>query len=162
MPGKRSPERSRGFSRRLAKFSRVTIDRARTTWAALLGVALIPVTWWLVGDLSSPGFAPEELDYMFRAPEAFERHATSAGLVGATVAIGCLLALVWIYSRSNADRHGLLLVLSLAATGAFIGFAARTLTAGGIGANIGAGFVIMIGVAALVAAGFTWRRDRPS
>lgn len=140
----------------------MTLERTRWILTGALGVALIPVTWWLIGDLSSPGFAPEELDYMFRAPEAFERHATAAGLIGSSVAIICLLSLGWMYLQGNLDRRGLVTMVAVAAAGAFGGFSARTMTAGGIGANIGAGLVFMVGAAAVVGLAFTWRRDRPT
>jgi hypothetical protein len=114
----------------------------------------------LIGDLSSPGFDPEELDYMFRLPEAFESHATTGGLIGASVAILCLLALGWMYTQGNLARREAVAIAFSAAAGVFIGFAARMLTAGGIGANIGGGLVIMLGISGLVAFVFTSRRDR--
>ena len=138
----------------------MTIDRARLILAAVLGVALTALTWWLVGDLSSPGFAPGELDYMFRAPDTFERHTTSVGLGGAAIAIACLVLLLWMYFRGDVDRRGVVVIGSLAAAGVYLGFAARTVTAGGIGANIGAGLVVMIGLAGLVALAFSSRRSR--
>lgn len=97
---------------------------------------------------------------MFRLPEAFESHATTGGLIGASVAILCLLALGWMYAQGNLARREAVAIAFSAATGVFIGFAARMLTAGGIGANIGGGLVIMLGISGLVGFVFTSRRDR--
>ncbi len=97
---------------------------------------------------------------MFRVPDALETHATSVGVVGAAMAIACLVILGWMYFRGDIDRRGVVVIASSAAAGVYLGFAARTLTAGGIGANIGAGLVVMIGLAGLVALVFTSRRSR--
>lgn len=106
------------------------------------------MTWWLIGDLSSPGFAPDELDYMFRAPEAFDRHATAAGVVGLVVAAACLVVLGWLY---RADpRRGLMHAAVAVGLGFWIGLAGRTFTAGGIGANIGGGLVFMATIGGIV------------
>ncbi len=116
-----------------------------------LGVALVPVTWWLIGDQSSRGFARDELDYLIRIPETFEHHATVAGVVGAIVAVLCLTILRWRYVRGDLDRGRLKAIVAVGASGIVAGGAARIITAGSIGANIGAGLVLLLVAAGLVA-----------
>ncbi len=137
------------------------MQRTAALATALLGLALIPVAWWLVGDQSSPGFTPEELDYTIRAPEAFERHAQAAGLAGTVVAAICLAALSWLFLRREIDQPGLTRLAWVAAGGVFVGIAGRILTAGSIGANIGGGLVIMVGISMLLVFIFTARRPPP-
>ena len=130
--------------------------------AGALGAALVPVSWWLVGDLSSTGFDSEELDYFPRAPDVFERDATAAALVEAAVAVALVAVLIWMYTRGDLSHKWLLTVLAAAASGAFLGFAARTFTAGGIGANIGASLIMMILLAGVTGWVLTARRLKRS
>ena len=138
------------------------MDRTRWIVSSILGVSLAVVAWWLVGDLSSPGFSREELDFTLKAPESFERNATEAGIVGGGVAMVCLSALVWIYLRDRPARFPLWSIAAIAVVGLYAGFAARVVTAGGIGANIGGGLIVMLTIAGSVAGIFTLRRRNPS
>lgn len=94
------------------------------------------MTWWLIGDLSSPGL-----------------------VVGAA----CLVVLGWLYRTGTLDRGGLINAAIAVGLGFWIGMAARVFTAGGIGANIGSGLVFMAtigGIVSLVA--YTRSKGAPS
>lgn len=105
--------------------------------AAVLALpAALLATVWLVGDLSYTGPVEGGLDVAFRP----------IGLPGGVVAglgIGGLAVLA-LTARSalrlRGTRAGWLL---LATAGTLLGLTYRTATAGGIGANIGAGLALM-------------------
>ena len=125
-------------------------NRLAVTLALALGTGLLLVSWWLIGDLSSSGFSPDELDYMVRTPDVIERNSATAGVVGAVTAAVGLVVVSLLFLGGRLERRSLILIGAGAGCGAFLGLAARTITAGGIGANIGAGLVILFGVPAAV------------
>lgn len=105
--------------------------------AAVLALpAALLASVWLVGDLSYTGPVEGELDVAVRP----------VGLPGGVVTgsgIGALAVLALTAPpalRRRGTRAGWLL---LAASGALLGLTYRTVTAGGIGANIGAGLALM-------------------
>lgn len=120
--------------------------------AAVLG-------WAGLGDLSSEGFRPSELDYSYRAPGLAVWQSESivvlAGLVG-------LWAIV-IGLHQRVSRVALVLAPLV---GLAVALSGRVATAGVIGANIGLGLVVvfLLPVAAAVlvlALVLAWRRPRP-
>ena len=119
-------------------------------WA--LGTGLAPVTWWLVGDLTSAGFTEDQLDYFIRSPKAWDEHALTAGIAGAVVAGTVLARIGWLAFRNRLTRPLIRRLALAAAIGAYAGFAGRVLTAGGIGANIGAGLIMILTLAGIVTA----------
>lgn len=121
----------------------------------------MPVAWWLIGDLSSVGFAPDELDYMVRAPEFLERHAAAAGVVGAVLTGACAAMLGWLYIRGHIERRWPAVVAEVAVLGVLAGGAARIVTAGVIGANIGGGLVVLIVPAGIFALRWVIRSNQP-
>ena len=125
-------------------------DGVQIVATRILGLALVPVTWWLLGDLSSPGFDPEELDYIFRAPETLNRHATAAGVTGLFVTAGCVMVLGWQYRKGGFDRRELTRVTIAVGLGFWTGMAARVFTAGGIGANIGGGIIFLATILGII------------
>ena len=109
--------------------------------------AAVLVTAWLVGDLSYRGpVDPQspDLDYAYRALPLPAGLYTMAGIVG-------LLVLVPAASIA-ARRPGFGPVLTcLVGAGVLTGFTYRVMTAGVIGANIGAGLAVIIGGPLLLA-----------
>ncbi|WP_143676326.1 hypothetical protein [Streptomyces sp. TLI_146] len=125
-----------------------------TLAAAVVLVAAVPVaTWWLTGQQNAQGFAPSELDYAVRPLALGPGLETALGAVAlalAGVSAGALLRASW---QERFDPRWWQVVLPLLAAGMLLGVGWRILTAGVIGANIGAGFVVLLGdpaVAALV------------
>ncbi len=116
-------------------------------------------TWWLIGDLSSPSPPGTDLDYAF-GPwpiEPWLENAVGMAAVMVTVA-GMAVAIVAVLA-GRLPGQWLALMVGLLVAGLVAGWAVRVLTAGGIGANIGAGMVLLViapllGLGVLLAAGW--------
>ncbi|MEO3801161.1 hypothetical protein [Nonomuraea sp. B1E8] len=125
--------------------------------AAAAGCALaVPVAvWWLVGDLSAdvpPGTA---LDHLISPPGLGPWAERAVGL-GALVVAGVTAALLVRASRRRRfDRRWWAALIPVLVAGAVVGAGWRVVTAGTVGANIGAGLTIMLG-GALVALLLLW------
>jgi hypothetical protein len=124
-------------------------ERALARWAVaasgLMLVIAVPVAaWWLVGDQSTVPVSMDP-DYAFRpwhigpvAARAAGIGSLAAGGVAAAVLIGATL-------RRRLDIRWWVVLVPLLAAGFIAGAGWRVMTAGVIGANIGAGLVILIG-----------------
>ena len=145
---------------------RVTTIRSsyllRVAAAVVSSSATVPVAAWLVGDLSYQGPVDPRfpyLDYLYRPfPLSAAAHA-----VAATIGLLVLLPA----AVTAASKPGLRLALvCLIGAGALTGLLYRTMTAGVIGANIGAGLAMMFGgpllLALLVAGAVLAVRHRPT
>jgi len=131
----------------------------RSVWRVLLPAAVglvlaTPVvTWWLVGPLNT---APARvgLDYAFRPWPISPAMARAAGITAAVLAVVSLTVLIWAITRRLLDTRWWAVLLPLLAAGFIAGAGWRVMTAGVLGSNIGAGFVVLFGgplVAILVA-----------
>jgi hypothetical protein len=123
-------------------------------WPAVAGVVLVgamPVaTWWLVGDLSTEIADP---DYLIRPVQIEGMAANVVGLGAVVLAAGSVVTLVVAGARGRLARSWWPVLVELVLAGGLCGAGWRVLTAGVIGANIGAGLVMIVGgpiVAALV------------
>jgi hypothetical protein len=142
-------------------------------WPGVAGVVLVttmPIaTWWLVGDLSTelpdPNYLIRPLDIGDTA-----QHMIGVGAVVLVAASGLTLVVAGL--RGRVDRRWWPVLVELLLVGALCGAGWRVLTAGVIGANIGAGFVLGLGAPIVVflvgSAVFDWlslraqrRRPRP-
>ncbi|MFD0315622.1 hypothetical protein [Streptomyces flavalbus] len=115
--------------------------------AASALVAAVPVAaWGLMGQQDAEGFAPAELDYAYRPLDIADGPAALLG--AAALLVGGLAAALLV----RASRAGRLDVRwwqvlgPLMVTGVVVGVGYRVLTAGVIGANIGAGLTMLFGV----------------
>jgi hypothetical protein len=130
-------------------------------WPAVAMVALIvavPVaTWWAVGDLSTDLPDP---DYQIRPVAIGDTTEQVAGVSAAVLAVAAVVALIHAGRAGRFDRRWWPVLVELMLAGTLCGAGWRVLTAGVIGANIGAGLVLWVGapiVAALVGlAVFDW------
>lgn len=131
----------------------------------MLILATPVATWWLVGDLSEDA-PPGALSYSYAPPAVGGDVARWLG-AGATaialVALGVSAASTW---RRSLNRAWWPVLLPLVGFGAFAGWSYRVVTAGVVGANIGAGLVIFAlpvvavsGVAGAVAAWYVGVRS---
>lgn len=129
--------------------------------AAVLGLVLVAavIGWAGLGDLSSDGFRPSELDYAHRAPELAVWQ--SASIVVLAGLLGLWAVVIGLHRRVRRVALVLAPLVGLA-----IAVSGRVATAGVIGANIGLGlvvvFVLPVAAAALVLAlVLAWRGPRP-
>jgi len=119
--------------------------------AALVLVLATPVAaWWLIGDLTNDEarhLAAEgvELDYAFRPVSL---GPMGDRIVGVLACICVIVAFSWLV-RATSSHHlnsrWWRVLVPLVGAGVLVGFAWRVLTAGGIGANIGAGLTVIFG-----------------
>lgn len=117
--------------------------------AAVACVATFVAGWWLIGDLSSTGI-DRSLDYIVRAPDVPDATVIAAGVVGLVVVLAILVALAVPALRGHGvARPALGVILSAVTIGFAVAGIARLVTAGSVGANIGAGLAV-IGGGALV------------
>jgi hypothetical protein len=113
--------------------------------SALALVLAAPVaTWWLVGDQST---VPVSMDpcYVFRPWPIGPVAARVAGIGSLTVAGLAAAVLGWATLRRLLDIRWWAVLGPLLAAGFIAGAGWRVMTAGVIGANIGAGLVILVG-----------------
>lgn len=113
--------------------------------AAGLLLATPVATWWLVGDLSATVPPGTSLDYTIRPP-AIAPWAERVAGIGALLVTGAALAvLVRGARRRRFDRRWWAALLPAVAAGGLAGLGWRVMTAGTIGANVGAGLTILVG-----------------
>jgi hypothetical protein len=133
--------------------------RAVARWVVLsasagLVLAFPVATWWLVGDLSTVS-ASAHPDFAFRPLDVSRGAERAAGLASALLAAVMLLMVVWFSVRHLFDARWWTVLVPLMAAGFITGAGWRVMTAGLIGANIGAGLVVLFG-SPLVAALLVW------
>ncbi|MFD9567050.1 hypothetical protein [Streptomyces sp. NPDC059994] len=138
-----------------------TSKRARSprgAWvagAAAVLIAAVPVAaWWLMGQQNVDGVAPAELDYAFRPLAIGPAQETALGAAALLLALCSAVFLLDASRRGRFDARWWQVVLPLLAAGLLLGVGWRILTAGVIGANIGAGLALFLAgptVTALVA-----------
>jgi hypothetical protein len=110
-------------------------------------VAGVPVAaWGLMGQQNVEGFLASELDYAFQPWAISDGVAALIGVAGLLVAGAGAALLVRGSRRGTLDRRWWGVLGPLVVAGVIAGVGWRILTAGVIGANIGAGLMIMFGV----------------
>ena len=130
--------------RRAGPAGRAGTRRVAAAAAAGLVLAVPVLTWWLVGPLAS-ALARVGLDYAFRPWPVSPAAARGAGVASEVLAAVSLAVLVWATARRLFDARWWAVLVPLAAAGFIAGAGWRVMTAGVIGTNIGAGFVILLG-----------------
>jgi len=121
-------------------------------WPAVAGVMLVaamPVaTWWLVGDQSTETADP---DYRIRPVDIGDTAEHVVGVGAVVLVAASVLALVLAGRCGRLDRRWWPVLVELLLAGGLCGAGWRALTAGVIGADIGAGFVVLVGAPMVVA-----------
>ncbi|MEV6551488.1 hypothetical protein AB0M57_22630 [Streptomyces sp. NPDC051597] len=130
--------------------------RGASIAAAAAGlVAAVPVVaWWLTGQQDVDGIPPAELDYAVRPLSLGPGLERALGVISLLVALGSLAFLLHASRRERFDPRWWQVVLPLLIGGLLLGVGWRIVTAGVIGANIGASLTIFLAgpvIAALVA-----------
>ncbi len=123
------------------------------------------VAWFWAGRLSEPELNPAVADYAWRPWRALLEHESLVGAVSTGVALAAALALIAMRRRVGgwAAAPVLATTLALAVLGAWAGVGYQVITAPVVGANIGAGLVILATPALVVVelvAVVVWRSRR--
>jgi hypothetical protein len=121
----------------------------RAAYAGLaLGTLVVLATpvfvYWWVGDLSSA--PPSNADYVIRPPNwsaATVRRAGLGSLLVVLVTTGLLIFAMW---KRLLDWKWLVVLAQLSVASSTVAVGYRVATAGVVGANIGFGFFVMLGV----------------
>jgi hypothetical protein len=127
--------------------------RTGANWTVLLAAAALVIatpvaTWWLVGDQSSAGTG---LDYAVRPIELDPAVERMVGIGSVLAVVVSALVLARASRRRQLDQRWWSVLVPLLLAGLIVGAGWRVLTAGVIGANIGAGLVILFGGPAVAA-----------
>jgi hypothetical protein len=140
-----SHDRGRGEMRPTTSKAASRSGRQGLLLAAVACVLATPVAaWWLTGDLSEPlppGTAP---DHLIRPPSMDPPVERVVGLGSVAVAGGTLALLLRASRYRWFDRRWWAALLPAMGVGALAGLGCRVATAAVIGANIGAGLMLML------------------
>ncbi|WP_407289118.1 hypothetical protein [Streptomyces sp. BP-8] len=116
------------------------------TAASAVLVAAVPVaTWGLIGRQDAAGYSPSELDYAVQPLPLAASLETSLGVISLVLTVVTAALLAYASRSDTFDRGRWMVILPLIVAGLIVGAGWRVLTAGVIGANIGAGLVIWVG-----------------
>ncbi|GAA4591852.1 hypothetical protein BJY16_000419 [Actinoplanes octamycinicus] len=130
----------------------MTLRKALPAAMIALVFAVPVATWWLVGDLTDPELLAEhiELDYAYRAVSLGAAADRVLGMLACLIVAGTVPFLAWASITRRLRAGWWLVLLPLIVAGHLSGLAARVATAGVIGANIGAGLVLLLGLPVLL------------
>lgn len=109
----------------------------------VLVLAVTAATWYLIGDLSTT--SPEHADYVIRPTRISPRLERVIGIGGLLLTVIAAAVLTWASVRHTFDPRWWLVIGPATAAGVLLALAWRVFTAGVIGANIGAGCLVMFG-----------------
>jgi hypothetical protein len=121
--------------------------------AAALVTAVPVAVWGLMGQQNADAVPPSELDYAYQPFDVADGTAAVIGAVALLLAGAGAALLVRATRRGTLDRRWWEVLAPLMAVGLIVGVGWRIVTAGVVGANIGAGLTIFAGgpvVAALL------------
>lgn len=118
-----------------------------SAWLCTAGIALATpfLVWFAIGDLSFPGTGGLFLDYGYGPYQVGPESGYVVGGAAAVVAAVSIADLVFRTRQGIADRWSWAVVAALVVAGALAAAGWRTMTAGGRGANIGGGLVLLFG-----------------
>jgi hypothetical protein len=122
---------------------------AWTIATIVLFVAAAGAAWWLVGDLSTTSHP--DPSRLFDPPKIDSATETIVGLLLTIAVVSYWTIFTVVTRRAGTFETWLPVPACLTAAGCFVGFSCRVLTAGVDGANIGGGFLVLIGPFVLLA-----------
>ncbi|MFD9330760.1 hypothetical protein [Streptomyces sp. NPDC060065] len=121
-------------------------NRGTLLSAAAVLVAAVPVAaWGLLGQQNSGELPASQLDYAFQPLGVPDGLDTVLGVVALVLAGAGATLLVRASRSGRMDKRWWGVLVPLVMAGLLVGVGWRVLTAGVIGANIGAGLVIIFG-----------------
>lgn len=119
----------------------MTTRGTHLTAAAALVMAAPVAAWGLMGRQNAGGVAPSELDFAF---QPWDVSNTTSAVIGAMALLLTGVGTV-VLTRSTMDLRWWQVLGPLMLAGVMVGVGWRVLTAGVIGANIGAGLTLLLG-----------------
>ena len=124
----------------------------RQTTAAVVLVTALPVaTWGLVGQQDADGVPRADLDHAFQPLAVPAGLDTVLGLIALPLTAAAGAVLVRAHRQRWLDARWWEVLVPLVVAGLLVGAGWRVMTAGVVGGNIGAGFVVALGGPLLVA-----------
>ncbi|MEU9114341.1 hypothetical protein AB0D04_21775 [Streptomyces sp. NPDC048483] len=113
--------------------------------AAVLVTAVPVATWGLLGQDDYSGLPPAQLDHAVEPLDLPPGLDTALGVAALLLAGGAAALLARATRRGTFARHWWQVLTPLIIAGLLAGYGVRVLTAGVVGANIGAGLMAMAG-----------------
>lgn len=107
--------------------------------------------WGLIGQRNAPGVAPAKLDYLIEPWHLARSTTLLLGGGAAALAVACAGVLLAATRAGRLPRAWWQVLLPLVIAGALTGAGWRVVTAGTIGAHLGAAAVAILGVPLVVA-----------
>lgn len=122
------------------------MERRRFRFLPTAGIALATpfLVWFAIGDRSFRGTGGVGLSHGYGPYQVGPESGYIVGGTAVVVAAASLAALVIRSRHGAADKRTWAVVAALAMAGAVAAAGWRVMTAGGVGANIGAGFVLLL------------------
>lgn len=102
-------------------------------------------TAWMIGDLSSRGFARHELDTAFGPYPVSHLTSVLFGTISIMLFVGSAALVIVALAQRRLQKRWIPTGILLLFFGVMLGYVWRVVTAGVIGANIGAGLMIILG-----------------
>ncbi|MDQ3570584.1 MAG: hypothetical protein M3396_08185 [Actinomycetota bacterium] len=121
----------------------------RNLGAVVLVVAFPVAVAWVIGDLSTTD--DPRPDYAIRPPDIPPAMEHALGAFSLVAVVASTAALVWAWRREPPRPGWLSVLVPLVVAGAIAGLGWRVMTAGVIGANIGAGLTVLFGTPVVIA-----------
>ena len=110
--------------------------------SALFSASIAVLAWIAIGHRSVDDPHP---DYVIHPPRIPVAATWTAGIVALLVSVTFVSTFAWAARRSTSARRFLPVIAMLTGAGVLAGLTGRMLTDGVIGANIGAGLMVMFG-----------------
>ncbi len=107
-------------------------------------LALPAAVWWIIGDQTDSSIAGDSLDHMLEPLPLSGNVELGVGVAAVAVVVACSVVLVVRAHRQAWDRLWLGPLAAAASAAVITGYGCRVVTAGVIGANIGAGLAFFV------------------
>jgi len=108
-------------------------------------------TWWLIGDLSEATRDPPGMYSISSPPEIPRWLLVASGVMALSAGLVSLAVLVRAERKGHLERGWIAVIAMLAIAGILAAFIGRLITARTIGASIGGGLALLIGIPTSVA-----------
>lgn len=124
--------------------------KTRRIAAVVLVLAVPFAVTWVIGETTITNVDPKYVDYVVRPPNIPVAVELVIGALSAILVVAATAALAWSWKWEPPDPGFLSVLLPLVVVGAILGVAWRVMTAAVIGANIGAGLLVLFGSPVMV------------